>query len=230
VKRFHRTLLILPLLGCSDITAMAGGVVALELRLPNPAVVEQNDTLQLRARALNAKGDSVPANIVWRTPDTTLVLDSTGLVSTTLTSGSGRVQAKAASLVSELTTLQIRRRSDTLALTGPAVVTIAGADTASAALQAAVLSLAPDTAGISGTTLLYEVVETAAAQGKLRFAGGGLALRATTSASGEPAVPVTLRKVPGTTPPAAVTVRCSATRPSGRAVAGSGQVFTLNFQ
>jgi hypothetical protein len=230
VTRIWRPLLVLPLAGCSDVTSVGGGVVALELRLPNPPVVEQNDTLQLHARALNAKGDSVAATIVWRTPDSTLAVEDSGRVSTDLTTGSGRVQAMTDGLVSDLVSFQIRPRSDTLALTGALFITVPATDSASAALDATVQSLSPDTVGISGTTVLYEVVETADAQDRLHFAGGGLTLRATTSSTGAPVVPVTLRKAPGTTPPAMVTVRASATRPSGQAVPGSGQVFTLNFQ
>jgi hypothetical protein len=222
--------LVLPLLACSDLSGTGGGVVALELRLPSPAVVEQHDTLVLSARALNANGDPVTAQIFWRSPDSILVVDSTGLVTTDSSSGSGRIQARTGSLLSDLVLLEIHRRSDTLALQGPTTITVPAADSASAALVAAVQSLTPDTAGISNTRLLYEVVETADATGKLRFQGGGLSLRAATGLTGQPLVPVTLRKVPGTTPPATVTVRVTANRPSGLAVPGSGQVFTISFQ
>ena len=224
-----RAALLLVLLGCSNLTG-DNGVVALELRLPSPAIVERNDTLLLRARALNLSGDSVAAAIVWRTPDTTLVLDSTGRVTSTLTSGTGRVQAITGSLRSDLVTLTIRRRSDTLSLTGATADTVPATDSASAALLAAVRSLAPDTVGILNTTILYEVVDSATVQGKLHFAGGALAIRATTGVDGAPAVPVTLRKAPGTTPPGQAQVRVSARRPSGVAVPGSGQVFTVVFQ
>ncbi|HXI20618.1 MAG TPA: hypothetical protein VNH46_06010, partial [Gemmatimonadales bacterium] len=109
---------LLPLVGCSSLTGDQG-IVALELRVPSPAVVEHLDTLALRARALNVSGDSVAATIFWRTPDSTLVLDSTGFVTTDSTSGSGRVQARVGSLVSDLVTLTILPRADTLQLTGP---------------------------------------------------------------------------------------------------------------
>jgi len=218
-----------PLLACSDLNSTSGGVVALELRLPNPAVVEQHDTLALVARALNTAGDPVPAEIFWHSPDSALIVDSTGFVTTDSSSGSGRIQAHTGSLLSDLVPLEIHRRSDSLAIQGPTAIPVPATDSASAALVAAVLSLTPDTAGISNTRILYEVVDTAAARGTVRFEGGGLSLRAATGLTGQSLVPVTLRRVPEATPPATVTVRVTANRPSGLAVPGSGQVFTISF-
>ncbi len=222
--------LAVPLLACSDLNSTSGGVVALELRLPNPAVVEQHDTLVLVARALNTAGDPVPAEIFWRSPDSALIVDSTGLVTTDSSSGSGRIQARTGSLLSDLVPLEIHRRSDTLAIQGPTAITVPAADSASAALVAAVLSLTPDTAGISNTRILYEVVDTAIAQGTFHFQGGGLSLRAATGLTGQPLVPVTLRKATATAAAAIVRVQVSATRPSTLAVPGSRQIFTISFQ
>ncbi len=230
MKRWPLVLLA-PLLGCSDISGTKGGVVALELRLQTPPAVEQFDTLTLSARALNAEGQVVAADIFWSSPDSELVVvDSIGLVTTDSSSGTVVVQARTGTLLSDLTQLTLRRRSDTLALTAPATVTVAAGDSASAALVATVQSLSPDTVPITNTRILFEVVDTAAAQGKVRFQGGGLSIRAATSSSGQPAVPVTLRRVPGQTQPGSVQVRVSAQRPSLKAVPGSGQIFTVNFQ
>jgi hypothetical protein len=220
---------LLPLLGCSDISG-SKGVVALELLLPTPPAVEQHDTLTLIARALDADGGEVAAEIFWRSPDSILKVDSTGRVTTDSSSGSGRIQARTGSLFSDLVNLEIHPRSDTVRLTPPTTVTVAPADSASAPLVAAVQSLSPDTVGISNTRILYEVVDTAAARGTVRFEGGQLAVRVATGLTGAPLAPVTLRKVPGATPPASVMVRVSATRPSGLSVPGSGQTFTINFQ
>ena len=222
---------LVALAGCSDISG-SRGVVALELRLPSPPAVEQFDTLTLRARAIDPDGDSVAAEIFWRTPDTTLIIaDSTGRLTTALTSGTGRVQARVGNLYSELSNpaFTIRPRSDTLRLSVPDTLTVPAADTASAPLGAVLESNDP-AGGISGASILYEVVDTIAAQGSVRFQGGNLVLRATTSTGGAPSPAVTLRRVPGATPPATVQVRVSATRPSGTPVPGSGQLFTLTFQ
>jgi hypothetical protein len=215
---------------CSNLPSGEGGVVALELRLPSPAAVEQNDTLQLRARALNADGDSVAAAVFWRTLDDTVltVVDSIGVVTTSHTSGTARVQARVGSLRSDLVTLSIRPRSDTLLLSVD-TITIPAADSLSGALGARVESLDP-AGGVAGTSILYEVIDSLAARGKLRFANGLLAFRATTGADGGPTTAVTLRKIAAQVPPPIVEVRVSASRPSGTPVPGSGQAFTLLFQ
>ena len=217
------------LAGCSDISG-SKGVVALELRLPSPPQVQQFDTLVLRARALDLDGDSVDVPIYWRTPDTTLILaDSAGRLSTALTSGTGRVQARVGRLYSALSepAFTILPRADSLRLTVPDTLTVPPADTASGPLGAALDSNDP-AGGISGSSILFEVVDPAAA-GLVRCANGALAIRATTSTGGTPSPAVTLRKVPGATPPATVQVRVSATRPSGTPVPGSGQLFSLAF-
>lgn len=218
------------LAGCSNLSGPKGEPVSLELEIPVPPVVEQNDTVQLRARALDLNGDSVAATIVWRAADSTLIMvDSTGLVTTTLASGTGRVQAMTGKLFSSLTQLTIRPRSDTLTLTSALTDTVPATDTASGFLGSSVLSFNP-AGGILDSRVLYEVVDTVAALGTVRFAGGGLSQRIATLATGAVPTTVTLRKVPGTTPPATVQVRVSASRPSGTPVPGSGQVYTILFQ
>lgn len=217
------------LAGCSDLTG-SKGVVALELRLPASPAVETDDTVTLHARALNIDGDSVDVPVYWRSPDSTLnIFDSTGRMTTSLSAGTGRVQAHVGSLYSDLSpAFTIRPRADTLVLLVPDTLTVLAADSASGPLDAALQT--DSAAGIPGASLLYEVVDTVAAAGKVHFAGGLLALRATTSTGGAPSPAVTLRKAAGATPPATVQVRVSATRPSGTPVPGSGQVFTLTFQ
>jgi len=228
VRRLRTVGLVL-LAACSSLSPQ-NGVVVLEVRLPSPTAVEPGDTLPLLARALDANGDSVAATIVWSTPDTTLIVDPTGRVTTLLTSGTGRVQAANGSLRSDLFTIQIRPASDTLRLTGADTQTVALIDSVSLALLAAVESDSP-AGGVSGTRILYQVIpaDTAAASGTLRFSNGLLTLAATTGSTGEPATPVTLRKVSGSTSPDSVRVAVSATRPSGAVVPGSGQLFIVRF-
>ena len=231
----HRVLaVVVALTACSSLTEIGGGVVALEVQLPVPAFIEANDTVQIRARALNVQGDSVAATITWLTPDTTLVIDpTTGEVSTTLTSGSGKVQARVGSLRSDISgsngTLTIRPSSDTLRLTGSDTVTVATGDTVSGPLLVAVESNTP-AGGVANTTILFSVVDTASALGNVFFAGNGLSLRATTGSTGAPSTAVTLRRSSSVTLPASFLIEVSATRPSGAVVAGSGQRLTVLFQ
>ena len=233
VRLWRRTLAVacsgLGVWGCSDLTATAGGVVLLEVALPTPPVVETNDTLPLTARALDADGNEVQVPIFWRTPDATLSLDSTGFVTTVLTSGTGRVQARVGTLTSQLVSLTIRPRSDTVVVAEPDTLDVQPTDTASAGLVARVESFNP-AGGISGTMLIYQVVDSApAASQAVRFANGGQLFRASTGADGAPATPVTLRRVTGQVQPASVRVRVDAFRPSGTPVPGSGQEFLVRF-
>jgi len=223
------TALALLLAGCSDLTGTGKDAVALRVLLPSPAAVEPGDTLRLRAQALDINGDTIPGAVIyWRTPDTAAIdmVDSIGLVTTALTSGTGRVQARHGSLFSELQTLSIRRASDTLVLTGAAFDTVAAGDTASSPLSAAVLSLTPDTAGINKTRITFALLDSLPG---VHFAGDVSTLGAVTGPSGEPAQAVTLRRssltVLGT-----VRVAVSATKPSGTPVPSQNPVITITFQ
>jgi len=224
-------ILLLAVVGCSDLTGGFRGVVALEVRIPQPAYVEPDDTLQLQARALDADGDSVNAPVYWRVLDTTLILadSAAGRVTTALTAGTGRVQARTGAVLSDLVTLNLRGRSDTLVVTGADTLRVPSGDTASAPLRAAIQSATPPGQGVANAVIVYQVEDTLAAAGRVRFQGGGLRLRALTGSTGEPALGVTLRRVPGVAQPDTVRVRISASRPSGAAVPGSGQQFVLLF-
>ena len=225
---------LLTLAGCSKLAESSEGVVALELRAPLPAGLEAGDTVRLplllQARGLDARGDSVGATIRWRTTDTVrLKLDSvSGVAWTDSSTGSILVQAHTGSIFSDTVRLGLRLRSDTLILSGPDTVRVASTDSASGALAAEVRSLAPP-GGVSGTTITYEVYDPAGAQGTVHFAGGGLALRTATDASGGPVVPVTLRRTVGATPPDTVRISIRASRPSGVLVPGSGPAFVVVF-
>jgi hypothetical protein len=221
------------LVGCSKLSGPKGQPVALEVLLPVPPAVETDDTLQLRARAIDENGDSVGAAIYWRVADTTLVLvDSSGLVTTALTTGSGRVQAHVGSLYSSLSSgqLTIRPRSDSLLLTPPDTLVVAAGDTASASLVATVLSINP-VGGVSGTTILFEVdpADQSRVADTAHFAGGLTAVRVTTGSTGAPVSPVTLRRRTATWTDT-IHVRVSASRPSGAKVPGSDSLFTILFQ
>jgi uncharacterized protein YjdB len=87
------------LLGCSNLTEGAGGVVQLEISQPAQTQIEVGQTLQLTARALNRDGDPVDVPISWLTADATLTVTDQGLV-TGVAPGPGRVQAFAGSLSS----------------------------------------------------------------------------------------------------------------------------------
>jgi hypothetical protein len=62
------------------------------------------------------------------------------------------------------------------------------------------------------------------------FPNGSFADSVATAPDGTPASPVTLNRVAGMTPPPSATVELRALRPSGAAIAGSGQTFGVIFQ
>jgi hypothetical protein len=94
------------ILGCSNLTEGAGGVVELEIRQPAITQIEVGEMLQLEARALDRDGNPVAVPISWRTPDATLTVSETGLV-TGVAPGPGQVQAFAGSLPSARISLTV---------------------------------------------------------------------------------------------------------------------------
>ena len=141
----------------------------------------------------------------------------------------GQVQAYVGSLFSPLVSINVHSPSDTLAIVGPDTMTVSDADTASAALDAAVQTLNPP-GGVLGTSISYVVFDSLSNLGLVHFQGGGLSLRAETGVDGSPITDVTLRRAAGVVQPDSVIVEVFAFRPSQAVVPGSGQRFIVRFQ
>ena len=93
--------------------------MAIEIVLPDSGRVEVTDTFRPRGRALNGLGDSVQAQLVWSSLDTTLeVLDSTTGASLAAVMGTARLQARSGNLFSNLQTVQVLARLDSMAAAG----------------------------------------------------------------------------------------------------------------
>jgi len=157
------------------------------------------------------------------------MVDSIGLLTTDSLTGTGQVQAYVGSLLSPLVLITVHPPSDTLALVGPDTMTVLDADTASAALDAAVQTLNPP-GGVSGTAISYVVFDSLASLGMVHFQGGGMSLRAVTGTDGSPVFDVTLRRTNGVAQPDSVIVEVFAFRPSQAVVPGSGQRFIVRFE
>lgn len=225
------------LAACSNLTADNGGVVSLEVQRPEPATVEVGDTIQLTAVALDRNGEAVDANIVWRTADTTLSVDSTtGLVTGLVANQTGRVQASETTLSSQPITLSVVAAADTLAV--PTDTLIVAADVAASAPLAAVVLSRSDTAAsgftpASGTRMIFAITAPAFADPAARtveLPGGVLADTLPSDATGQALPDATVNRVTGKTAPDTVRVTVSALHRSGKAVAGSGQVILVVFQ
>lgn len=217
--------------GCSNLTEESG-VAGLEVRVPRPAVVEVGQTIQLSARALDRQGDSVGAAITWLTPDTTVALTPTGLLTGRTGGTTARVQAQVDSIVSDFVTFTVNPRPDTLKIVGDSVFVVAPGVTASAPLVASLQSFSPAIA-LPNDVITYTVASPVfadPAQRTVQLPGGLLTLGAITGFDGSPVSPVTVSRVTGTTSPDSAIVTVSAQTAGGAVVPGSGQRFIVRFQ
>lgn len=228
-----RGLLLAAALGCSNLNGDSDAPVTIDVFPPAGSgisgQVEIGDTTVLTARALNQQGDSIAAAFVWRTADTGIVfLDpQTGEVSGKQP-GTARVQARTGSLISDFITLAVVPMADSLLLIPPDSARLLAADTASAPLVAQLDTLNPD-GPLSGRAIVYQVAQFFPAADSASLNGGLFALNATTTSTGQPSVPVYVRKIPGRPHPDSVYVEIRSFRPSGALIPGSGQMFIVRF-
>ena len=225
MKRLIAGSAVLAAAACSSL-GDGNEAVSIELLVPNPASVEVGDTITLRARLLDVNGDSIAGTIRWRTPDTTLTIDSvtgrlTGLIATT-----GRIQALSGSLVvpNPPQVFTIRPHADTLIVATDSLGVVPG-DSQSAVLAPKVATFAD--AGVQDATLILTMIFPADSSALLN--GTLKADTVLTSASGVPAVTFRVKQHGAVRPDSAV-VQVEARRPSGAVVAGSGQKILVVFQ
>ena len=223
---------------CANIADDGSGVVALEVQQPAPALVEVGDTITLTARALDRDGNPVDVAIDWRTPDpaNVFVEATTGRITGLVPGTIGRVQATQGSLVSDLISLNVVPRADTIAIV-PDTLTVDPLSSTSGALVARVSTVIEGGyVGLPGRSVIYEIVEPAFADPAARTVeitgtpAGALADTVITGADGQPPAAVTLSRMPGLTAPDTVEVSVRALRRSGALVPGSGQRFVVVFQ
>ena len=227
-------LLAIPLLlSCTNLTETTNAVVQLQVLAPLITLVEVSDTTRVFARALDRAGNEVPAPIEWLSPDTTLSVDSTGLV-TSLITGTGRVQARTGTLVSNLINFTLIPRPDTLVLVGEDTLRVLVGQGSSPQLVARLDTFeGGDTLPASAGQIIYQVVDPVfpdPSQRTVEFSGQVLIDTATTGSNGLPTIPVLLNRVAGTTTPDSAIVEIRAFRFQGTdSVPGSGQRFIIRF-
>lgn len=118
------------------------------MTVPDSGRVEVLDTLRPHALALNGRGDSVAAPVVWSALDTTIqIVDS--LTGTTVgrVVGTGRIQARVGSLRSNPIAIAVLAPLDSVRVSGPDTVTVPALDTLSDSLKIQVFGPAGSTAG-----------------------------------------------------------------------------------
>ncbi len=223
---------LLPLLAaaaCSSLDEGEGGVVGLEIQLPEFSTLEVGEQAQLSARALDADGQTVDATVEWRASNAALSVDATGLV-TGVAPGSADVQASVGSLNSARVSFSIIAPADTIIIVGDSVfvIPILAEPPVSATLAVRLESRSP--AGpLASRPVIYEIIQpVAGATPVVQLAGGVQSDTLTTATDGT--VSAVLSQVPGQVPPDTAIVQVRATRTRGAAVPGSGQRFIILFQ
>ncbi|HTG49001.1 MAG TPA: Ig-like domain-containing protein [Gemmatimonadales bacterium] len=228
MRLWRRLLPVLAVLGCSGLDEGEGGVVALQVEVPVPPDVEVGDTLQLHATALDANGDPVDVAISWQAADPTVSVNATGLV-TGVSAGTGRVQAREGSLGSNVVTLTVIARADTLLLLGDSIRTVPAEPGASGDLVTELRTFAPDTT-VASRPVIYAITFPVAGTAPGVTLSGGVQTDTVNTGADGTVTGMQLLRVAGQPPvdSAVVTVRAERTR--GAAVPGSGQRFVIRFE
>ena len=205
--------------------------MAIEVRFPDSAVVEEGDTILPYARALNGRGDSVAATVYWFALDTVIVqvLDSTTGATLGKRPGAqpGRLQARVGSLRSNPVSLTVRPQADTVFAPGArrdTVTASASPDSLSDSLQVQVQDLSSGTspANLANRPVAFQITYPSGGAG-FTLQPPGLVLSGT---GGVAAVRVRLvsRALPDS-----VVVTATAVRANGQSVPGSAITFVVEF-
>jgi hypothetical protein len=218
---------LLMVLGCSDLTEGAGGVVALEITTPTTTELEVGQSLPLTARALNKDGEPVTAEITWQAPDTTLTVDPATGVITGVFPGVGRVQAFAGLLASSLMQFTVTARVDTLIVTDSVFTVPAGAN--SPPLVTQLQSFTPP-GPVADRPVVYAITSPPVVGTPTVELPGNVQTDTLPTGTDGAVSSVTLNRVLTVAQPDTAIVEVRAFRPDGSLVPGSGQRFIVLFQ
>lgn len=204
-------------MSCRALSPDFDAVIAIEVIVP-PGLVEVLDTLRPHARALNGRGDSTAAEIVWSALDTTLqVVDSVTGVFVGRTPGPGRIQARAGSLVSNPVTITVVAPLDSIRVTGADTVVVS--DSLSDTLQIQAFGPGSSTAG---RTIILTITFPPGAPGLTLVPDD-------TVRTGNSGLAVFQVRASGITRPDTVVVSASAQHANGTPVPGSPLNFVVEF-
>jgi len=105
---------------CGQLGTDLDQVVALEVFFPDSGRLEVGDTLHPEARALNGRGDTVPAQVYWTSLDTAfvVVVDSATGATFAKAVGTGRLQARFGGLRSNPQNVFVLARLDSASAAG----------------------------------------------------------------------------------------------------------------
>ena len=229
MRRWPFVLFLIATAACSGLDEGEGGVVALEVQIPEILTVEVNEQVQLSARALDADGEVVDAPILWQADDDALTVSATGLV-TGVTPGTSQVQAVVGALSSETLDFTVIAPADTLVIVGDSVLTVDLSVDPPAAVTMNVRLDSRSPAGPAGPTpVIFEITRPVAGETPVvQLAGAVQSDTLTTNAAGT--IGTSLSLVTGQVPPDTAIVLVRANRTRGAPVPGSGQRFIVLFQ
>jgi hypothetical protein len=191
--------------------------------VPDSGRLEVGDTLRPTARALNGRGDSTAAVIVWGALDTTIqVVDSNAGTTVGRIIGTGRLQARVGNLRSNPFTIFILAPLDSIRLGGPGrdTITVSAPDSLSD-------SLTVQAFGPTGSTARRRIALSIT----FPLVASNLTLvpRDTVLTSGSGAAVFQLRLTGAPLPDSAV-VAATARRADGTLVPGSPVTFVVEFR
>jgi hypothetical protein len=220
---------LVALAACSGLDEGEGGVVAIELEIPEFLTLEVGEQVQVVARALDADGQVVDAAMDWNASTAAVTVDATGLV-TGAQEGAAEVQASVGSLASDRVAFTVVLRADTIIIQGDSVFTIpTGVDPPVTATLAVRLESFNPPGPLSGRDVIFEITSPVpGAVPVVQLVGGVQSDTVPTSAEGTASVMV--EAVIGQAPPDTAIVQVRAERTRGAPVPGSGQRFIVLFQ
>lgn len=212
--------------GCSSL-GDPGIPIAIEVTTPTLLAVDIDDTILLRARLVDQAGDSIAGEIRWRTPDTTVGVDSVTGAFWGIFTGTGRVQAVAGTLVSPLITFTVRAAADTIIVSAAAesLLVVLADDSVSDPLGARIAQA--NGTGLGGRTIIYSLIAPTPAG--IRLTGDVLADTLTTGSDGLATPVIRVRDTTAVANDSAF-VQVQGRRPSGKPIPGSGQVIRVYFE
>jgi hypothetical protein len=217
--------------GCSGISDNDDGIASIEIRLPANFYLEKDQTVQIRAVARSAEGDSVAADFRWRSPDSTVAVDSSlGLITALVDTGTARIQAALFgrdTLLSILDSLRftLTAAADSGVLTTPDSITVAS-DTTTTVMSFQLLGGNPPV-GVAGRPVSFRIVEPSPPDSAVVFGSGRVRDSVLTGTTG--VATLTIRGRSGRTIPDRVVVEIDARRASGALIPGSGRHVVIRF-
>jgi hypothetical protein len=182
------------------------------------------DTLFAAAKALNGRGDSVGATIVWSDLDTIVHVDPVAGAVTARIVGTGLIQARTGNLRSNPQTVVVFPRADTAfadtSTRNPDTVTVSTPDSLSDSLLVKVQTFGTDTTGLSGRTVTFSLVYPDTVSFKLTN---------TVTTTDPTGLAVTQVRLKQRTLPDSAVVQATVTRFNGAAVHGAPITFVVRF-